>query len=77
MEQWGDYWRFTSLSARLLFEETFGTNLDLRSYGNVMTATAFINGLAIEDLKPGELDHCDSDYELSIAVRARKPSDTR
>ena len=76
MEHWGDYWRFTSLSARLLFEEIFGKNIQLKAYGNVMAATAFINGLAVEDLRSQELDYCDTDYEVSIAVRAIKPADT-
>jgi glycosyltransferase involved in cell wall biosynthesis/SAM-dependent methyltransferase len=76
MDHWGDYWRFTSLSARLLFEETFGKNIQLSAYGNVLAATAFINGLAVEDLRSQELDYCDTDYEVSIAVRAMKPADT-
>jgi len=75
MDQWGDYWRFTSLSARLLFEEIFGKNVQLKAYGNVMAATAFINGLAAEDLRSHELDDCHTDYEVSIAVRAVKPAD--
>jgi glycosyltransferase involved in cell wall biosynthesis len=72
MERWGDYWRFTRLSARLLFEEMFGKNVQLKTYGNVMAATAFINGLAVEDLRSEELDRFDTDYEVSIAVRALK-----
>jgi glycosyltransferase involved in cell wall biosynthesis len=72
MTRWGDYWRFTSLSARLLFQEVFGKHVEIKTYGNVMSATAFINGLAVGDLRSGELDHCDTDYELSIAVRATK-----
>jgi glycosyltransferase involved in cell wall biosynthesis/SAM-dependent methyltransferase len=74
-DRWGDYWRFTSLSAKLLFEEAFGNHVEIRPYGNVMAATAFINGLAVEDLIPKELDYCDPDYEVSITIRARKPSD--
>ena len=26
MSRWGDYWRFTELSARKAFEKTFGQN---------------------------------------------------
>jgi glycosyltransferase involved in cell wall biosynthesis len=75
MDRWGDYWRFTRLSARLLFEEIFGSNVLIKTYGNVMAATAFINGLTVEDLRPEELNHCDAEYEVSIAVRAMKPTD--
>ncbi len=46
------------------------------AYGNVLTATAFINGLAVEDLRPEELDYCDADYEVSIVVKAIKPLHT-
>jgi len=74
--QWGEYWRFTSLSARLLFEETFPKeNITIRSYGNVLAAVSFMAGLATEDLKKKELDIVDSSYEILIAVRAVKPDD--
>jgi glycosyltransferase involved in cell wall biosynthesis/SAM-dependent methyltransferase len=76
MEHWGDYWRFTSLSARMLFEEMFGQDVQLKAYGNVMAATAFINGLAVEDLRSKELDYYDTDYEVSITVRAVKRTHT-
>ena len=74
MDRWGDYWRFTSLSARLLFEEMFpATNVKVRAYGNVLAAMAFLQGLAVDDLHQEELDYCDPDYEVSVAVRAVKP----
>ena len=72
-DKWGEYWRFTSLSARLLFEETFGAgNVTVRSYGNVLAAISFLEGLAVEDLKKKELDAVDRSYEILIAVRAVK-----
>jgi SAM-dependent methyltransferase len=72
-DQWGEYWRFTSLSARLLFEEAFGArNVTVRSYGNVLAAISFLEGLAVEDLKKKELDAADRAYEILIAVRAVK-----
>jgi len=75
-EQWGEYWRFTSLSARLLFEEKFPKeNITVRSYGNVLAAVSFLVGLAAEDLKKKELDIVDPSYEILITVRAVKPDD--
>jgi SAM-dependent methyltransferase len=72
-DTWGEYWRFTSLSARLLFEEAFGTgNVTVRSYGNVLAAISFLEGLAAEDLKKKELEAVDRSYEVLIAVRASK-----
>jgi SAM-dependent methyltransferase len=75
-DQWGEYWRFTSLSARLLFEEAFSAgNVSVRPYGNVLAAISFLEGLACEDLKRSELDVRDRSYEVLIAVRAVKPKD--
>ena len=74
MERWGDYWRFTTLSARRLFEEIFAkSNVTVQAYGNVLTAIAFLEGLVVNELRREELDHLDADYELLITVRAKKP----
>ena len=52
MDRWGDYWRFTTLSAQRLFEEEFSPeNIEVKAYGNVLTATAFLYGLAVKELK--------------------------
>jgi SAM-dependent methyltransferase len=68
-----DSWRFTAYSAKRLFNEYFPDNeVRVKTYGNVLTATAFLYGLATRELKPNELDHQDSDYPVTIAVRARK-----
>ena len=73
METTGDYWRFTSLSLRRLFEEVFPKDhIEVKAYGNVLAATAFLHGLAVEDLRRGDLEHHDPDYEVSIALRAVK-----
>ncbi|HET9905480.1 MAG TPA: methyltransferase domain-containing protein [Anaerolineales bacterium] len=73
-DKWGEYWRFTSKSARLLFEEVFSVgNVTVRSYGNVLAAISFLEGLSVEDLKTKELDVVDRSYEILIAVRAVKP----
>jgi hypothetical protein len=74
MDRWGDYWRFTSASARRLFEKDFpATGICVHSYGNVLTAVAFLHGVAAEELSHEELDYCDPNYEVLIAVRAEKP----
>jgi SAM-dependent methyltransferase len=72
-DRWGEYWRFTSQSAKLLFEDQFGVgNVSVQAYGNVLTAISFLEGLAVEDLKKSELDAVDRAYEVLIAVRALK-----
>jgi SAM-dependent methyltransferase len=74
MERWGDYWRFTSLSARLLFESAFGAeHVTVEVHGNVLAATALLYGLAREELTDAELQARDPDYEVIIAIRAVKP----
>lgn len=73
MERWGDYWRFTSLAVRRLFEERFpAVDVAIETHGNVLVAGAFLYGIAAEELRKEELAHQDPDYELLIAVRAFK-----
>jgi LmbE family N-acetylglucosaminyl deacetylase/SAM-dependent methyltransferase len=73
MDRWGDYWRFTSRSAKNLFAEAFGEEaVTVKTYGNVLAATALLYGLADRELSPPELDAWDPDYELLIGVRAVK-----
>jgi SAM-dependent methyltransferase len=75
VDLWGDYWRFTTRSARRLFEEHFPPeNVTVEAYGNVLTAISFLHGLAAEDLRKAELDLRDPDFEVSICVRAVKPA---
>ncbi len=42
----------------------------VRAYGNVLAATAFLYGLAVEDLATAELDARDPEFEVTVAVRA-------
>ena len=70
---WGDYWRFTTLSARRLFESQFAhEGVRVEAYGNVLASIAFLHGLTVDDLRREELDLRDPDYEMLIAVRAQK-----
>ncbi len=75
MDRWGDCWRFTSLSLRRLFAETFGPGADqvqVRAQGNVLTAISFLLGLSAEELTFDELSAHDPDYEVVIGLRAVK-----
>jgi hypothetical protein len=77
MDRWGDYWRFTTLSAQRLFEEHFPSEqVQVRSWGNVLAATAFLQGMCAKDLENAELLHADDDYQLLITVRAQRESKT-
>ena len=72
---WGGswYWAFTALSAQRLFGEVFApANLKVETHGNVLAATAFLHGVALEELRADELDYNDPDYQVIITVRATK-----
>ena len=75
-DQWGKswYWSFTSLSIYRLFEEFVPAEcVAVESYGNVLTATAFLQGIATSELGRTELDFHDPYYEVLITVRALRP----
>ena len=75
-DEWGKtwYWAFTSLSARCLFEEVFPKgSVQVESHGNVLAATAFLQGLATHELRQEELDYADREYEMLITIKAVKP----
>jgi len=70
----GDYWRFTTVSMRALFQEVFPPEkVQIESFGNVFAAVALLHGLAVEELEASALDHCDSEFEVSIVIRSIKP----
>jgi SAM-dependent methyltransferase len=70
---YGDYWRFTSRSSRLLFEQVFDSEeISVASYGNVLAAASFLYGLATSELRRDELDYNDPDIPLLIGIKARK-----
>jgi SAM-dependent methyltransferase len=73
MERWGEYWRFTSLSSRMLFTEVFPEDcVTVQTFGNVCTAIAFLHGFISAELSQRELDYYDPTYEVLITVRAIK-----
>jgi len=77
MDRWGDYWRLTTLSTRRLFDGEFPPgSVQISAYGNVLSAVAFLHGIAAGELAEDELNYCDPDYQLVIAVRAVKPTTT-
>ena len=41
-------------------------------YGNVFAATAFLQGLAVEEVDTSKLAPLDKSYQVIVAVRARK-----
>jgi SAM-dependent methyltransferase len=71
--QFGEWWHYTGRSARRLAEEAFGAgNVEVSTYGNVLTASGFLYGLAASDLDEAELAAHDPLYEVVIGLRAAK-----
>ena len=68
-----DYWRFTAASCRRLFGEAFGDgNVDVQTHGNVLAATAFLRGTALEEIPRRKLEVNDPYFPLLVTVRAVK-----
>ncbi len=73
MDRHGDFWRFTSASVRRALREFFKSDhVVVKAYGNVYAATAFLQGLAVEELDQEKLDFFDRDYEVLLGAIARK-----
>ena len=72
-DPWGEYWRITADSARLMLQEVFtAEHVLVETFGNVLSAICSLEGLAAEELHPDELDYRDRDFEVVVAARAVK-----
>ena len=70
-DAWGDWWRFNEKGIRRLFADVFGAgNVAVERHGNVRVASAFLYGLAAEELDPDDLLREDPDYHVLMCVRA-------
>jgi glycosyltransferase involved in cell wall biosynthesis len=75
-ESW--HWSLTETSARRLFAGVFGdAAVSVESHGNVFAATAFLHGLALEEIERNKLDFHDEAYPVVIAIRAQKAVEER
>ncbi|MBZ9674451.1 methyltransferase domain-containing protein [Mesorhizobium sp. ES1-1] len=70
-EKW--FWAMTQSAARRLFEESFGSSgVQVEQFGNVLAATAFLQGLAFEEIDRERLDLVDPLYPVITGIRAVK-----
>jgi hypothetical protein len=67
---WGEYWHITQQAARSLFAENFDGRYEIGAYGNVLSATCALHGLAASELTREELDHADRNYDVVVTARA-------
>lgn len=71
---YGDYWRFTAAGVEeLLARNCPDARTDVRSYGNVLACTAFLLGLAAQELRTDRLRDHDPNFPLVVCARAAKP----
>ncbi|MBF9033172.1 methyltransferase domain-containing protein [Rhodobacterales bacterium HKCCE2091] len=76
-DDWGEYWHFTQQSMTRMAGEIWGPDqVEVTTYGNVMSACAFLQGLAAEELEPHHLDTRDEDFEVIVAARLQKAGAT-
>jgi hypothetical protein len=69
------YWAFTVPSARRLLSGVFPTdNVQIEAKGNVLAATALLQGLEVKVLQRKELDYHDPHYPHLVTIRAVKPA---
>jgi SAM-dependent methyltransferase len=74
-DEWGAnwYWSLSPAALRRLLETQFGVGqVHIVDYGNVLSATAFLYGLAEHELSPPELDARDPYCPVIVAGRAVK-----
>jgi SAM-dependent methyltransferase len=72
-DAWPWYWSFTSAALGRLLQNQFGTDaVSVEAHGNVFVATAFLQGVAIEDIDRSYLKVTDESYAIVVAARAIK-----
>ena len=66
-----DRWRVTKTGLDWLLSDVEGP-AQTTTYGNVLSCTAFLYGIAAEELSPEELNRVDPEFPLIVAARIQK-----
>jgi SAM-dependent methyltransferase len=68
-----EFWRFTSECLYLMLAKEFGDeNVQVRAYGNSLTAAGEIRGFIAKEFTKAELDYCDPRFAVEVCARAVK-----
>ena len=68
-----DRWRFTARACEDLFGAVFGeSNTTVATHGNLLTAVAFLAGLAAEEFAAADLRRNVPDFQMVVTIRAEK-----
>ena len=74
-DNWGEYWHFTTQSVKRLIIDTFESpTVEVCAFGNVFSTSAYLYGLASEELTNEELEYNDPRFELLVCARVVKAS---
>lgn len=74
VDDWGEYWHFTTQSKRRLFHAHFPKDhVRVSTVGNVFTCICNLHGLGASEITPEELAVHDPNFEMLVLVRAVKP----
>jgi SAM-dependent methyltransferase len=72
-DRWGHYWSFYPQGIERSIKNVFGEdNVDIKVYGNSLSAISFLKGIAMQELTSEELDFADPDYPICISIVAKK-----
>jgi SAM-dependent methyltransferase len=71
--EWHELWRFTKEGLRRLLAGAFGEGqVEVRAYGNSLTASGQLRGLVAEEFTPEELNCHDQRFAVEICAKAIK-----
>jgi hypothetical protein len=71
---WRELWRFTPEGLLFVLSKSFGKeNVQVRGYGNSLTAACEIRGVVSDELSKSILDHHDVRFSVEVCARAVKP----
>jgi SAM-dependent methyltransferase len=75
-DRWPWYWSFTPAAISRLLQNQFGSDsVSIETHGNVFVATAFLLGVASEEIDRSYLEATDQNYSIIVAARAIKRTD--
>lgn len=70
------FWSFSQRAIERLVAEHFPErSITSTVYGNVLAATAFLHGVAFEEVTSEDLKPTDPNYQVIVGVRAMKPAE--
>lgn len=72
-EMW--FWSFTKSSITRLLSDIFSVeNIEVKTLGNVLTASSFLYGMGLPEISKEQLDYLDPHYQVIITAAAVKPT---